>query len=195
MNVQGHREKCSQKALKRLGVKDREWMEKNTVGCPKCGFRYEKSEGCNHMICYKCMPAVHFCYLCGSQLNPQNPFEHYNNPQSLCNNRLYYRKSAGKEDSKDATDISFDSSGPVSDDEIPAEDESAVSLQHPEENKLVKRDMDEIASEKEEIKEEVIDEDALPLEEIEYLMQQPKGADKFASRITAVHRSKKKEAP
>ncbi len=71
-----HRLQCGKKVLSRVSKRDRNWIEKNTVGCPKCGFCYEKSEGCNHMICSKCQPPVHFCYLCGSGLDPRKYFLH-----------------------------------------------------------------------------------------------------------------------
>jgi len=146
-----------------MNVKDRKWIKKNTIGCPTCGYKYEKSEGCNHMICYKCRPFTHFCYLCGSQLNLQNPFEHYNNPNSPCNNRLYYKKS--KEDSKDITNISFESSGVYSENESSEINESIISMRPIEEKKF----KDLIITKEEnlmEVKEDIFDESMILPEDL-----------------------------
>lgn len=100
--------------MENIGTKNKDWVEKNTMACPKCGFRYEKSEGCNHMICYKCQPPIHFCYLCGTILDPRNPFGHFNNPNSECNQKLYYKKDKSSLHSESSNNESFDSSEAVS---------------------------------------------------------------------------------
>ena len=52
--------------LKRLSFDDRSWIIKNTTNCPKCNQLYDKSQGCNHMICSN---EIHFCYICGNILD------------------------------------------------------------------------------------------------------------------------------
>ncbi|KAL1974285.1 hypothetical protein VTN31DRAFT_5845 [Thermomyces dupontii] len=43
--------------------------------------------GCNHMICFQC--STHFCYLCSSWLEEDNPYRHFNTTDSSCYNRLW----------------------------------------------------------------------------------------------------------
>ncbi|OMJ78962.1 hypothetical protein SteCoe_21137 [Stentor coeruleus] len=38
-------------------------LGKNVKRCPKCSYKIEKNEGCNHMICIMCKSE--FCWLCG----------------------------------------------------------------------------------------------------------------------------------
>jgi ariadne-1 len=66
-----HNENCKIMILKRLNAENRNWVIKNTKNCPKCNQIYEKSEGCNHMTCTRCRPAVHFCYICGEVLSSE----------------------------------------------------------------------------------------------------------------------------
>ena len=40
------------------------------------------------MTCIICNPEIHFCYICGTILNPIDPYIHYNNPQLKCYQRL-----------------------------------------------------------------------------------------------------------
>ncbi|CAO1614064.1 unnamed protein product [Sympodiomycopsis kandeliae] len=63
------------------------WMKGKTQSCPNCSSRIEKSSGCNHMSCRNCM--THFCYLCGTRLNPAHVYEHFNTRTSKCFNRLF----------------------------------------------------------------------------------------------------------
>lgn len=63
------------------------FIMKNTSPCPTCSVPCQKSYGCNHMTCFQCKS--HFCYLCGSWLNPDHPYEHFNNPRNKgCYQRL-----------------------------------------------------------------------------------------------------------
>ncbi|UJR32731.1 hypothetical protein I4U23_020190 [Adineta vaga] len=39
-----------------------EWITQNTKECPKCHFRIEKNDGCDHMTCIKCH--YEFCWSC-----------------------------------------------------------------------------------------------------------------------------------
>jgi E3 ubiquitin-protein ligase RNF14 len=43
--------------------------------------------GCNHMTCAQCK--THFCYLCAAWLNPDHPYQHFNDPKNkACFQRL-----------------------------------------------------------------------------------------------------------
>ena len=63
------------------------WMKSNTQKCPQCETAIEKSMGCNHMLCTRCK--THFCYLCGNWIDPKEPYHHFNNQNSSCNQRLF----------------------------------------------------------------------------------------------------------
>lgn len=65
---------------------NRRIIESTSQACPNCFVRTEKISGCNHMSC-RCN--FHFCYLCGSKLNPQNPYQHFNTPGTHCFQRLF----------------------------------------------------------------------------------------------------------
>lgn len=43
--------------------------------CPRCSVRINRSQGCNHMTCTQCK--THFCYRCGTSLDPKNPYGHF----------------------------------------------------------------------------------------------------------------------
>ncbi|KAG0697159.1 hypothetical protein DFH29DRAFT_984366 [Suillus ampliporus] len=79
--------------------KNREWMEKSTMGCPGCGVHVEKSVGCNHMTCAKCRQ--HFCYLCGEKLPPSEPYKHFNTPGKNCFSKLF----DGQHQDEDVEDV------------------------------------------------------------------------------------------
>ena len=53
-----------------------EYMKLHTTPCPTCAAPAQKTQGCNHMICYRCQS--HFCYLCSAWLDPGNPYQHFN---------------------------------------------------------------------------------------------------------------------
>ncbi|XP_054998615.1 E3 ubiquitin-protein ligase RNF14 isoform X2 [Sorex araneus] len=74
-----------QKALEEMESKD--WLEKNSKGCPCCGTPIEKLDGCNKMTCTGCKQ--YFCWICVSPLSRGNPYHHFNNPDSPCYNRLF----------------------------------------------------------------------------------------------------------
>nr|NP_001123340.1 Zn-finger (RING/cysteine-rich C6HC)-7 [Ciona intestinalis]FAA00216.1 TPA: zinc finger protein [Ciona intestinalis] len=63
------------------------WMNNNTKPCPGCNASIEKLDGCNKMTCYKCR--AYFCWICMHVLDCANPYRHYNNIGSPCNNRLF----------------------------------------------------------------------------------------------------------
>lgn len=64
-----------------------EYMKMHTTPCPTCDARCQKTMGCNHMICFKCNS--HFCYLCSSWLDQNNPYEHFNTVKKPCYMRLW----------------------------------------------------------------------------------------------------------
>tara|TARA_R110002003_G_scaffold214_31_gene16283 strand:- start:6162 stop:7637 length:1476 start_codon:yes stop_codon:yes gene_type:complete len=72
------------------------FIMKSTSPCPYCSVPCQKSYGCNRkcryttglrhvlttsldMTCAQC--ETHFCYLCGSWLNPDHPYKHFNDPK------------------------------------------------------------------------------------------------------------------
>lgn len=63
------------------------YMQFHTTPCPTCDARCQKTMGCNHMICFKCNS--HFCYLCSSWLDQDNPYEHFNTRAKACYMRLW----------------------------------------------------------------------------------------------------------
>ncbi|GBB93985.1 hypothetical protein RclHR1_02270009 [Rhizophagus clarus] len=63
------------------------WIKSNAQKCPQCETAIEKSMGCNHMLCTRCK--THFCYLCGSWIDPEEPYNHFNASNSSCNQRLF----------------------------------------------------------------------------------------------------------
>ncbi|KAI0762769.1 RWD-domain-containing protein [Fomes fomentarius] len=65
----------------------REWVEQKTgTPCPGCDLRVEKHSGCNHMTC-KC--GQHYCYRCGTKLEPGNPYKHFSTPGLRCFSKLF----------------------------------------------------------------------------------------------------------
>lgn len=75
-----------QKALEEMESK--EWLEKNSKGCPCCGTPIEKLDGCNKMTCPGCMQ--YFCWICMGPLSRAKPYGHYTDPASACFNRLFH---------------------------------------------------------------------------------------------------------
>jgi len=64
-----------------------EYLAQHTSPCPVCSSPIQKTEGCNHMTCFQCM--THFCYLCGSWLDGNNPYEHFGDKKTECYGRLF----------------------------------------------------------------------------------------------------------
>jgi len=77
LNDNMHNQECKTLILKNLDINNRNWIIKNTNNCPKCNEMYEKSIGCNHMICKKCKPEIHFCYICGEILDSRKYIHKY----------------------------------------------------------------------------------------------------------------------
>lgn len=63
----------------------------NTTSCPKCGFRCQRSVGCNHMTCFKCQ--TDFCYLCSIWLPPDDVYSHYRDTKAFCYTRMFYTEN------------------------------------------------------------------------------------------------------
>ncbi|CAG8582921.1 7621_t:CDS:2 [Paraglomus occultum] len=82
-----------------------EWLKSNAQLCPQCETPIEKSMGCNHMRCTRCH--THFCYLCGNWIDPRNPYGHYNNAQSPCDQRLFDGANVEPLDEEDEFAILF----------------------------------------------------------------------------------------
>ncbi|GAU96326.1 hypothetical protein RvY_07787 [Ramazzottius varieornatus] len=76
------------------------WIENNAKHCPRCWAKVEKSGGCNHMSCQVC--EGHFCWLCMSMLDKKDPYRHYNDPRSPCNQQLFER---GEQEDDDVVDF------------------------------------------------------------------------------------------
>ncbi|XP_011314639.1 E3 ubiquitin-protein ligase RNF14 [Fopius arisanus] len=99
------------------------WISNNSHNCPHCNAAIEKFDGCNKMTCGRCN--TYFCWLCGSRLNHETPYVHYQNPQSKCYKMLHHGL-VEDEDSDDEIDfnamyLDFDSDD-NDDDELYDED-------------------------------------------------------------------------
>lgn len=64
-----------------------EFILANATKCPTCTAPVQKSEACNHMRCGQCL--AHFCYLCGADLSPMDPYTHFSVEGSSCYNKLW----------------------------------------------------------------------------------------------------------
>ncbi|ETN36595.1 uncharacterized protein HMPREF1541_08873 [Cyphellophora europaea CBS 101466] len=81
---------CNPRKQKELEAEEKatlEYLERYSTPCPTCQAPCQKTHGCNHMICFRCK--THFCYLCCSWLNADNPYQHFNNPKNNCYMRLW----------------------------------------------------------------------------------------------------------
>ncbi|KAF2462325.1 hypothetical protein BDY21DRAFT_274547, partial [Lineolata rhizophorae] len=75
----GDFERCWPRSAAELTAEEaasRDYMRLHTSPCPTCAAPSQKTHGCNHMVCFQCR--THFCYLCTSWLDPENPYEHFN---------------------------------------------------------------------------------------------------------------------
>lgn len=82
--------RCSPRREAELSAEEKateEYMRLYTTKCPTCATPCQKRMGCNHMICFQC--STHFCYLCSSWLEEDNPYRHFNTIDSSCFNRLW----------------------------------------------------------------------------------------------------------
>lgn len=71
----------------KIEMETEKWKRENTVECPTCHIPVEKTFGCNHMTCQICQ--THFCFLCGSWVDPSHPYKHFNMQGNLCYMRLF----------------------------------------------------------------------------------------------------------
>ena len=78
----GHEIKCEMKKIEKEEMENHAWIQENTVSCPSCFLRVEKSKGCNHIECPVCK--CHFCFLCGDRINAAIPINHYIIPNTPC---------------------------------------------------------------------------------------------------------------
>lgn len=104
-----------------------EYMRFHTTPCPTCDARCQKMMGCNHMICFKCNS--HFCYLCSSWLDQENPYVHFNTPKKPCYKRLWELEAGDGDDvgigfAGGAPDVIFTDDEDDEDDEGDEEDDS-----------------------------------------------------------------------
>ena len=68
-------------------VDSHDWIKTNAKKCPGCNSNIEKSHGCNKMTCLRC--GHHFCWLCQTELDKQNPYRHFHLGASACGGRLF----------------------------------------------------------------------------------------------------------
>ncbi|KAK9702495.1 hypothetical protein K7432_011204 [Basidiobolus ranarum] len=68
-------------------METQKWLRSNAMPCPSCNTSIEKTHGCNHMKCLVCNS--HFCYLCGSIIDKDNPYKHFNAQTSSCHMLLF----------------------------------------------------------------------------------------------------------
>lgn len=82
--------RCYPRDPNELSVEEKatyEYIRLHTSPCPYCQAPVQKTMGCNHMSCFNCR--THFCYLCGSWLDGENPYQHFNKGGSPCYQRLW----------------------------------------------------------------------------------------------------------
>lgn len=82
--------RCYPRDPSELSVEEKasyDYIRLHTSPCPYCSSPTQKTMGCNHMKCFQCN--THFCYLCGSWLDGNNPYQHFNKLGSGCYQRLW----------------------------------------------------------------------------------------------------------
>jgi len=81
---------CSTRNKGELSVEEKaseDYLKLHSTPCPTCNAPCQKSMGCNHMTCPTCKS--HFCYLCSSWLDKDNPYKHFNDDKNPCYMRLW----------------------------------------------------------------------------------------------------------
>lgn len=63
------------------------WIDKHSRKCPACSSNIQKIDGCNKMTCGKCH--AYFCWICMKVLSKMNPYEHFKDFNSPCQNLLF----------------------------------------------------------------------------------------------------------
>ncbi|XP_068133585.1 E3 ubiquitin-protein ligase RNF14-like isoform X3 [Hyperolius riggenbachi] len=79
--------KFGKKAVMKIveDIPNLKWLKENSKACPSCASKIEKYEGCNKMACTVCKK--YFCWLCLSILSADDPYKHFNDPNSVCFNK------------------------------------------------------------------------------------------------------------
>lgn len=81
---------CSTRNKGELSAEEKaseDYLKLHSTPCPTCNAPCQKSMGCNHMTCPTCKS--HFCYLCSSWLDKDNPYKHFNDDKNPCYMRLW----------------------------------------------------------------------------------------------------------
>lgn len=81
------------------------WIVNNSQNCPHCNASIEKNGGCNKMVCWRC--STYFCWICQVQLDPYQPYVHYNDRKSRCYNQLFQGVDISDDDDDDNNDGDF----------------------------------------------------------------------------------------
>ncbi|XP_012146257.2 E3 ubiquitin-protein ligase RNF14-like [Megachile rotundata] len=63
------------------------YLKENTKTCPQCQTTTAKVDGCNKMTCTYCN--AQFCWLCGTQITTENPYDHFLLITNMCYTRLF----------------------------------------------------------------------------------------------------------
>ncbi|OTB07830.1 hypothetical protein M426DRAFT_317720 [Hypoxylon sp. CI-4A] len=98
-----------------------EYLRMHTTECPTCAAPCQKTHGCNHMRCFKCM--THFCYLCSAWLDPSNPYQHFNVQPSGEQTGCYMRLWELEEGDGEGVGQNFEGRAPRDANAAPAEDD------------------------------------------------------------------------
>lgn len=99
--------KYGRKKLKKLfeDVRSEIWIHKNSKNCPNCGSSIQKMDGCNKMTCTKCNS--YFCWLCMKKLSKTNPYLHFQELNSPCQNLLFQgiENPGGRDDDDEENEV------------------------------------------------------------------------------------------
>ncbi|XDV31810.1 hypothetical protein PO909_002763 [Leuciscus waleckii] len=60
-----------------------DWVKDNSKSCPSCRINIQKIMGCNKMTCSSC--SQYFCWICLEILDRRDPYSHFVDSISLCN--------------------------------------------------------------------------------------------------------------
>ncbi|XP_041704943.1 E3 ubiquitin-protein ligase RNF14 isoform X2 [Coregonus clupeaformis] len=64
------------------------WKGQNSKECPSCCANIQKNGGCNKMACLTC--GQYFCWVCLSILDKNNPYRHFENPNTACFTAIFH---------------------------------------------------------------------------------------------------------
>ena len=105
----GDHEQCWPRNRAELTEEERatlNFLRENTAACPTCSAPCVKTAGCNHMRCPQCQ--THFCYLCSSWIDNQNPYLHFSTKGRGCYNRLWSRGKYQEEVEADPNELGLE---------------------------------------------------------------------------------------